>query len=88
MSSTEEISKILHDNLFMVFDEADHEKRLAALGQLWVADPGCLFVDPMGAFRTHNDISTLVGKLKEQNEGKEFKVRSKCFLKCSSLVLR
>jgi hypothetical protein len=82
MSSTQEISKILHDNLFTVFGEVDHEKRLAALGQLWVADPGCLFIDPMGAFRTHSDISTFVGKLLENHDGKEFKVRSKCLFIC------
>lgn len=75
MTSTQEVSKILHDNLFHVFGEEDYEKRLASLSQLWVADSECIFIDPMGIFRTHKDISDFIGKLLGDNVGKVFTVR-------------
>jgi hypothetical protein len=77
MSSTEAVSKLLQDNLFLVFGEADREKRWAALTQLWVADTECLFIDPIGVFRTHKDISNLIDTILEQNTGKVFTVRGK-----------
>jgi hypothetical protein len=87
MSSTQEVSTILEDNLFQVFGEANHDKRLAALAKLWTADSDCLFIDPMGVFRTHNDISTFIGKLQEKHDGKIFTVRSTWFWFCSETSL-
>jgi hypothetical protein len=80
MSSAQEISKLLENNLFQVFGEPDSTKRLAALSEFWVADHECLFIDPMDACRTHTDISNLIGRLLEGNVGKVFRLRGRLLL--------
>jgi hypothetical protein len=70
MTSDESITQLVRDNLYLVFGETNLEKRLAALSRLWVED--CLFVDPMGIFRTHGDISNLITSLQSENRGKVF----------------
>jgi hypothetical protein len=75
MSSPEEISKLLLDNLFGVFGELDPQKRLVNLNRLWVADCECLFLDPMGVLTSHREINSFIGKLLEQNKGRVFSQR-------------
>jgi len=73
MTTSTVVTKILQDNLYLIFGESDPEKRLVALSQLWVPSSNSLFIDPLGIFRSHQAISDLVGSLHKENQGWEFK---------------
>ncbi|KAF2664017.1 hypothetical protein BT63DRAFT_443840 [Microthyrium microscopicum] len=75
MSSEQAVSKLLQDNLVLVFSETSHEKRLQGLHRLWSPNGDCLFIDHFGVFKNHNDISILVGTLLDKFVGKVFSVR-------------
>jgi hypothetical protein len=50
-------------NLSDIFGENDVNKHLKAISDLWVPRPGVLFVDAMGAFKSHQAISDMVDKI-------------------------
>jgi hypothetical protein len=64
--------QLTKDNLHIVFGETDVNKRLETISNLYVQSSEVLFIDPMGAFRSHQAISDMVSKLQEMGPGDVF----------------
>src|ERR1700744_1604176 len=64
MATTEQVSSLTRDNLYLVFGEKDVGKRLENLSRLYA--PSALFIDDSNILRTHEEISKLVSTLQER----------------------
>ncbi|KAK6344641.1 hypothetical protein TWF718_006599 [Orbilia javanica] len=64
MASAELITTILKENLYGVFGSSSHEERLKNLARLW--NPDALFIDPLGVFKTHEEVSNAVAGLHQE----------------------
>ncbi|KAK6340068.1 hypothetical protein TWF730_001841 [Orbilia blumenaviensis] len=63
MASAELITSILKENLYEVFGSTSHEDRLKNLARLW--SPDAIFIDPMGIFKTHEEVSGAIAGLQQ-----------------------
>ena len=72
MTSPEDVTSIVRENLHLVFGEEDPEKRLSELSRLWVPSSKSLFIDPLGLFRGYEAISNLISSLQAQYPGMIF----------------
>jgi len=66
-------TKLVQDNLLLVFGEHDAPKRLAAIKKIWSPSEQSVFVEPEATFRGHAAISAKVGELLKQSPDRIFK---------------
>ena len=72
MATKEQVIQLTKDNINLVFGESDVTKRLETISSIYAPDSDVLFVDPMGAHRSHQSISDMVSKLQEMGPGDVF----------------
>lgn len=77
MTTKDQAIQLTKENLHSVFGEKDTQKRLQKLSELWVPDSEALFIDPLGAFKSHKAISDMVSRLQESGPGQVFTELSK-----------
>jgi hypothetical protein len=60
MTSQSRATTLTSLNLNAIFGEKDVQKRLKNIADLWVASGDAFFVEPLGVFKTHEEISGMV----------------------------
>ncbi|KAF2105494.1 hypothetical protein BDV96DRAFT_608191 [Lophiotrema nucula] len=63
MTTKSRAIEITTQNLTLIFGESDALERKQKLEELWFPPNEVLFIDPLGAFKTHEAIEELIVKL-------------------------
>jgi hypothetical protein len=68
------LAYLLPESMHRVFEEADPDKREAAIADLW--DEDGIFIDPEGVHQGYKELSAAVTALQRLNPGSVFKMTS------------
>lgn len=74
MATTEQITSIAKDNLFLIFGGESKEKRLELLEKLWHPSGEVLFLEPGAISTTYEEIDAIIVGLQKDAPGFVFKI--------------